>query len=293
MTLTNQANLFGGRTLIVGFEGWSDAGEAASGAVRFMALQANAEAGYSVDPDDYYDYQFSRPTVSLDEDGVRQLTWPGAELYTPDSEVLVQTGSERMFFLLGAEPSRNWKAFVGEISEWVLELGIQAVIFLGSIPADTPHTRPIHVSTTSQNENVRHLFGAERSSYQGPVGIQTVLALDFERLGIPTIAVWASVPHYVQNGPSPKAMLALVTEVEKLAKVEFEHSDLATEAFAWERGIDELAENDEEMAGYIQQLEENRDANDKANITGDELALEFEKFLATQNDGDETEEGKA
>lgn len=288
--MSYEHNIFGGRTLVVGFEGWSDSGEAASGAVRFMALQGNSEVNYAVDPDDYYDYQYSRPTVGLDEDGQRQLSWPGAELLTPESDSPATLADNELFYLLGAEPSRNWKAFVSEVSEWVQELEIQSVIFLGSIPADTPHTRPIHLSSTSQNEFVRRNFGAERSSYQGPVGIQTVLAMEFERLGIPTIALWASVPHYVQNGPSPKAMLALVTGVEKLTGTEFDHTDLSAEAFAWERGIDELAENDEEMSNYIQQLEASRDASDQASMSGDELAMEFEKFLANQNDGDENPE---
>jgi predicted ATP-grasp superfamily ATP-dependent carboligase len=283
----NNQRIFSGRTLVVGFEGWSDAGEAASGAVRFMALQTNAEAIYAVDPEDYYDFQYSRPSVSLDEDGARQLTWPGTELYAPDPDTLVALPSERIYYLFGAEPGRNWKSFVAEITEWVLEQGIESVIFLGSIPADAPHTRPIHVVANSQNEFVRHQHGAERSNYQGPVGIQTVLALEFEKNGIPTMALWASVPHYVQNGPSPKAMLALITEVERYTGCEFDRGELANEAFAWERSIDELAENDEEMQGYIQQLEESRDVSDKAAISGDELALEFERFLATQADGED------
>ncbi len=286
----NNQRIFSGRTLVVGFEGWSDAGEAASGAVRFMALQTNAEAVYAVDPEDYYDFQYSRPSVSLDEDGARQLTWPGTELYAPDPDTLVASPNERIFYLFGAEPGRNWKSFVAEICEWVLEQGIQAVIFLGSIPADAPHTRPINVTANSQNEFVRHQHGAERSNYQGPVGIQTVLAMEFEKHGIPTMALWASVPHYVQNGPSPKAMLALVTEIERYTGCEFERGELANEAFTWERSIDELAENDEEMQGYIAQLEESRDVSDKAAISGDELALEFERFLANQTDGEEPSE---
>jgi hypothetical protein len=226
--------------------------------------------------------------VSLDEDGARQLTWPGTELYAPDPDTLVASPNERIYYLFGAEPGRNWKSFVAEITEWVLEQGIESVIFLGSIPADAPHTRPIHVVANSQNEFVRHQHGAERSNYQGPVGIQTVLALEFEKNGIPTMALWASVPHYVQNGPSPKAMLALITEIERYTGCEFERTELANEAFAWERSIDELAENDEEMQGYIQQLEESRDVSDKASISGDELAMEFERFLANQADGDES-----
>ncbi len=279
-TLNNR--IFSGRTLVVGFEGWSDSGEAASGAVRFMALQSDADVVYTVETEDYYDFQYSRPTVSLDEDGARQLTWPGTEFFAPNPDHLSKAANEQLYFLVGAEPSRNWKAFVVEVSEWVIEQGIESVIFLGSIPADTPHTRPIHVVANSQNALVRSQHGAEKSSYQGPVGIQTLLALEFERNGIPTMALWASVPHYVQNGPSPKATLALVAELEKYTGASFDQTDLASDAFTWERNIDELAENDEEMQGYIQQLEESRDSADTESISGDEIALEFERFLASQ-----------
>ncbi len=276
------SKLFTGRTLLVGFEGWSDAAEGASGAANFMALQSGAQIAYAVDPEDFYDFQYNRPTVSTDEDGTRQLEWPGVELYVPDQDTVIENSFERLFFLFGAEPSRNWRMFTAEVIDWITEQDIQSVIFLGSIPSDAPHTRPIAVSQTSQNELVRHTYGIERSNYHGPVGIQTVLSLELEKLGIPCMSLWAAVPHYVQNGPSPKAMLALISAVEQYLDVEFDHTDLATEAFEWERNIDELAENDEEMSSYIRTLEESRDAADKANVSGDELALEFERFLASQ-----------
>ncbi len=281
-----EPNIFSGRTLIVGFDGWSDSADAASGAARFMALASGADLVGLVDPEDFYDFLFSRPQVTLDEDGQRQITWPGAELYAPSSDAAADSSLERLYFLIGSEPSRRWKSFVAEILELITDQDIQAVIFLGSIPADSPHTRPISVVAHSQNELVRSQTGAERSGYQGPVGIQSVLAIELERLGIPTMALWASIPHYVQNGPSPKAMLALVNEVERYVKVTFDHSDLATEAFAWERNIDELAENDEEMASYIEQLEKSRDESDSDAASGDALAMEFERFLASQTDAD-------
>ena len=278
----NEPNVFSGRTLIVGFDGWSDSADAARGAARFMAVAAGAELVGLVDPEDFYDFLFSRPQVTLDEDGARQITWPGAELYAPSVAAEVDSEYNRIFFLIGSEPSRRWKAFVAEIVELITDQDIQAVIFLGAIPADSPHTRPISIVAHSQNELVRSTTSAERSNYQGPVGIQSVLAVELERLGIPTMALWASIPHYVQNGPSPKAMLALVAEVERYLGVTFDRKDLATEAFAWERNIDELAESDEEMANYIEQLEQSRDASDSEAASGDALAIEFERFLASQ-----------
>lgn len=274
-------SIFSGRTLIVGFDGWSDSADAASGAARYLTIQSKAEMIEQIDSEEYYDFLFSRPTVNLDEDGQRQIAWPTAELYAP-SEEAPSSAFERLFFLLGSEPSRRWKAFVSELMEMIVDQEIDAVIFLGSIPADAPHTRPVPVSVHSQNQLVREVTGAEKSNYQGPVGIQSVLALELERAGIPTIALWASVPHYVQNGPSPKAMLALVTAIEGFLGVQFDHKELADEAFTWERNIDELAENDEDMAGYIEQLEQARDTSDSEAASGDSIAMEFEKFLASQ-----------
>jgi proteasome assembly chaperone (PAC2) family protein len=282
--------IFSGRTLIVGFDGWSDSADAASGAVRYLTLQSKSEMIEQLDSEEYYDYIFTRPQVSLDEDGQRQIAWPTAEFFAPSLEDGAPQFA-KLFFLLGSEPSRRWKAFVSELMEIIVDQEIQAVVFLGSIPADTPHTRPVPVSAHSQNQLVREQTGAEKSNYQGPVGVQSVLSMELEAAGIPTLALWASVPHYVQNGPSPKAMLALVSELEKYLGIQFDHKDLATEAFTWERSIDELAENDEDMAGYIEQLEQTRDATDSEAASGDSLAMEFEKFLASQSDKTEGESG--
>lgn len=285
--------MFSGRTLIVGFDGWSDAADAASGAARYLTLQAKAELIEQIDSEEYYDYIFSRPQVSQDEEGERQVAWPTAEFYVPNPENTDTAAHSRLYFLLGSEPSRRWKAFVSELMEVIVDQEIESVIFLGSIPADAPHTRPIPVSSHSQNQQVREQTGAEKSNYQGPVGIQSIIAMECETAGIATLALWASVPHYVQNGPSPKAMLALVTELERFLGVQFEHQDLSNEAFQWERNIDELAENDEDMAGYIEQLEQTRDATDSEAASGDSLAMEFERFLANQNEKTEGESGES
>jgi predicted ATP-grasp superfamily ATP-dependent carboligase len=168
--------------------------------------------------------------------------------------------------------------------EMIEDREIDSVIFLGAMLADVPHTRPIGVMATSQSEAVREQFAIERSHYEGPVGILSVLGLALEKAGIPSIALWASVPHYVHNTPSPKATLALLIELEKYLGVQFGHGSLADEAFTWERGIDEVAEADEDMAGYIAQLEKTRDEVESPAASGDALAMEFEKFLREADD---------
>lgn len=273
-------NIFAGRTLIVAFEGWNDAAESASAAAKFIAEKLNADVVATVDPEDYYDFQFTRPSVSFDGEGNRQISWPSTDLCAPGVEVVAENPDlGRIHVLLGVEPSRRWQSFTAEVMEMIEDREIDSVLFLGAMLADVPHTRPISVSSTSQNELARNELNLERSHYEGPVGILSVLGIALEKAGIPSVALWASVPHYVHNTPSPKATLALLVEVEKYLGVQFDHGSLADEAFTWERGIDEVAEGDEDMAGYIAQLEKTRDEVESPAASGDALAMEFEKFL--------------
>ena len=286
------AQIFSGRTLIVAFEGWNDAAESASGAVKFICEQIKADVVASVDPEDYYDFQFTRPTVSYDGDGGRVLDWPGTEMCIPSAEAVAENPTiAKLSVLVGTEPARRWKSFAAEIMEMVEDREIEAVLFLGAMLADVPHTRPIAVMSTSQNEHARQELEIERSQYEGPVGILSVLGIELEKAGIPAVALWASVPHYVHNTPSPKATLSLLIEVERMLGVQFEHGKLGEEAFAWERGIDEIAEGDDEMSNYISQLEKTRDEAESPAATGESLAKEFEKFLRAETKTDPDAEG--
>lgn len=288
------AQIFSGRTLIVAFEGWNDSAESASGAVKFICEQIKADVVASVDPEDYYDFQFTRPTVSYDIDGGRVLDWPGTEMCIPSAEAILENPSiAKLSVLVGTEPARRWKSFAAEVMEMVEDRDIQAVLFLGAMLADVPHTRPIGVMATSQNEHARAELEIEKSQYEGPVGILSVLGIELEKAGIPAVALWASVPHYVHNTPSPKATLSLLIEVEKLVGVQFEHGKLGEEAFAWERGIDEIAEGDDEMSNYISQLEKTRDEVESSAATGESIAKEFEKFLRAETKVDPDSEDEA
>jgi hypothetical protein len=266
--------------LIVAFEGWNDAGEAASGAAKVVARFLESDVVSAIDPEDYYDFQFSRPMVSTDEDGNRQLAWPTTELYAPGVSVVQSTPHlARIHVLLGVEPSRRWKAFTAEILEMVEDREIDAVVFLGSLLADVPHSRPIPTNITSQNQQLRVEKGFEKSDYEGPVGILSVLGMALERAGIATLSIWGSVPHYAHTPPVPKASLALINELERVLGIEFGHETLVEDAFAWERGVDEACETDEELAAYVKTLESARDEYEAGVASGDELAAEVERFL--------------
>ncbi len=269
-----------GRVLIVAFEGWNDAGEAASGAARVVARALESDVVGAIDPEDYYDFQFSRPMVSFDEEGNRRLAWPTTELYAPGISI-VQSRQDlaRVHVLLGVEPSRRWKAFTAEVLELIEDREIDAVVFLGALLADVPHSRPIPTTITSQNQTLRLEQGFEKSDYEGPVGILSVLGLALEKAGIATLSIWGSVPHYAHTPPVPKASLALLREVERVLGLEFGHETLAEDSFAWERGVDEACEVDEELAGYVKTLETARDEYEAGVASGDELAAEVERYL--------------
>ena len=288
--MSNQ--IFSGRTLIVAFEGWNDAAEAASGAAKYLVEKTGVESVAMVDPEDYYDFQFARPSVFFDENGDRQLSWPNTEMCAPTAASRVAHPEfANIHLMIGVEPSRRWRGFTEEILEMVVDREIDTVIFLGAMLAEVPHTRPIGVSSTSQNEAVREQLDIERSRYEGQVGILTVMGHAFEANNIATLALWASVPHYVHNTPSPQAMLSLVAELEKLLNLNFDRADLAEQAFSWERGVDEVSLADDEMQGYIAELEKKHDEAESEQASGDFLANEFEKFLR-QNEGETPESGE-
>ena len=272
--------MLAGRILLVAFEGWNDATEAASGALRTISDQLKVQTLEAVDPEDYYDFQFARPMLELDDQGNRSLSWPGTELLQASPEGLkAYPGAKDLYLLLGSEPSRRWISFASEVMEMVQDREIDAVVMLGAMLADVPHTRPMPIFKSSQNPALQQLFALEPSKYEGPVGILTVLAQAFEAEGSPVLSLWGSVPHYVHNTQNPKASLGFLSELSSLTGLEFDTAALAEAAFEWERSIDELSESDEEMAGYIEQLEKSRDAYESELASGDAIAKELEKFL--------------
>ncbi len=292
----SESGIFTGRMLVVAFEGWNDAGEAASGAVTTLKDLLELSPIAEIDSEKYFDYQFNRPTVSVDEDGNRLLTWPTVATYGPaalatdrdsrgeggehdGASHAVGDNSSNIYLLLGTEPSRNWRSFTDEIMATIRESRITGIVFLGAMLADVPHTRPISVFVGSENEEVRAALGVERSSYEGPVGILSVLGDAAEKAGIPTVSIWASVPHYVHNAPSPKATLAIIDKLEEIIDIVIPRGELVDESAAWENGIDVLAGEDEEMATYIAQLEQARDTVDSPEASGEAIAQEFERYL--------------
>lgn len=275
-------DVLGSRIVIVAFDGWNDAGEGASGAVEALRAASDYELVHSVDPELYFDYQYTRPSSQMDAEGRRQLKWPEAGLWRPRDP---GPGPE-FWVLTGVEPARTWQAFASEFIDVALRDDITGVVTLGAMLSDVPHTRPISIFASSQNEQVRDAHGLERSLYEGPVGILSVFEQYAENAGIPTASLWASVPHYVATAtPSPKVTLALLDRLEELTGVDVPRDSLRTEAAAWEASIDAAAADDEDMAEYIRQLERTRDTWDSPEASGDAIAQAFERYLRRRDDG--------
>jgi hypothetical protein len=275
-------DVLGSRIIIAAFDGWNDAGEAASGAIAALRSMTDYDLVHSIDPELYFDYQYTRPATKMDGEGRRQLTWPEAGLWRPRDPA---AGPE-FWLLTGVEPARTWQSFAAEFIDVALRDDVTGLVTLGAMLSDVPHTRPISIFASSQNDDVRDAYGLERSMYEGPVGILSVFEHFAENAGIPTASLWASVPHYVASAtPSPKVTLALLDRLEELTGVDVPRDNLRTEAAAWEASIDAAAADDEDMAEYIRQLERTRDTWDSPEASGDAIAQAFERYLKRRGDG--------
>lgn len=263
--------------MIVAFEGWNDAGEAASDLVAHLAQAWDAVPMAALDPEDYYDFQVNRPRAVL-EDGRRRVQWRTTRILLARPPGL----GRDVVLVSGIEPSFRWRGFTVELMQYAQEAEVATVLFLGALMADVPHTRGIPVTATSEDDQTVHRFDLKRSTYEGPTGIIGVLADAATQAGLTTMSFWAAVPHYAGHAPSPKATLALLQRVERVLGHPLPKGTLADDAKAWERGIDDLAETDEEVAEYVEALEQAQDTAQLPEASGDAIAREFERYLRGQ-----------
>jgi predicted ATP-grasp superfamily ATP-dependent carboligase len=261
--------------MLAAFEGWNDAGEAASGAVAHLQRVWQAELVTELDPEDYHDFQVNRPVVSFAEDGRRRLTWPTTRIYRAHP----RAAGRDVVLVCGVEPSMRWRAYVAELLAIADDLGVRTLITLAALLADVPHTRPIPVTGTSEDAGLQQRLGLEPSSYEGATGIVGVLQDGAAGVGLAGLSLWAAVPHYVGQPPSPKATLALLRRVEEALDLTVPLEDLPEDARAWEHGVDELAEEDGEIGAYVRQLEDAKDTADLPEASGEAIAREFERYL--------------
>ena len=271
--------------MVAAFEGWNDAGDAASSAVGHLESEWKGEVFAALDAEDYYDFQVNRPQVWMDG-GVRKVTWPTTRLSVVRAESAGGKGKPRDLVLVrGIEPSMRWRSFCNELLGFAHELGVELVVVMGALLGDTPHTRPVPVTGVTSDPDLARTMNLEESRYEGPTGIVGLLQEACTHAGVPAASLWAGVPHYVSQPPNPKATLALLNRLEDLLSLRIPLGELPEDARAWQLGVDQLAAEDSEVAEYVQSLEDARDTAELPEASGEAIAQEFERYLRRRDGG--------
>jgi len=266
--------------LLAAFEGWNDAGEAATTAVRYLRDRWGAHRVATIDPEEFFDFTSTRPQVRLRNGTTREIVWPANELWSAS----LATEGRDVVMIIGSEPQLKWRTFCGELVDAARELDVELVVVLGALLADVAHTRPVRVTGAAASPELVGRSGLVRSQYEGPTGIVGVLHDALARAEIPSASLWASVPHYVGATQSPKAALALIERTARLIDVPVVTADLAQLAVDYERQVDEVVAADDDAVAYIRRLEEDADREGLELRSGEELAAELQQFLRDQGD---------
>jgi hypothetical protein len=301
--------------LVAAFEGWNDAGDAASDAVRWLARTIGAREFATLDAEEYFDFQAARPQVELVDGVVRRLAWPSVRFLAGGD---LRIGRE-FVLCLGTEPNLRWPTFCEDVLHVANETGCTTAVTLGALLADVPHSRPVRVSGSAIDDETAHRLGIERSRYQGPTGIVGVLHNAAREVGLSTGSFWAPVPHYVATPPNPKATRALLDRLAAFLGVRLDLTDLDIAAAAWERSVADVVAGDADVTSYVERLEARFDTNEDDDEdddidgfltvedlddeddedededeldedelpSGDTLAADFERYLREHNSGDE------
>ncbi len=260
--------------VIAAFEGWNDAGEAATHSIRYLVEAWGAKDFASIDPEEFYDFTTTRPQVRIDEGDLRRIDWP-ANIF----HVATAAGRPDVVLLSGVEPQLRWRTFCAQIIDVADAVGARLVLTLGALLADVPHSRPTSVFGTAYDTKVIEALHLEPSHYEGPTGIVGVLHAECGHRNINSASLWAAVPSYVASAPSPKAAMALVDRVGTLLGVTVTLDPLQGAANEYEEQINQLVSEDPETEAYVRHLEDQHDRNDSAVESVDELVAEVERFL--------------
>lgn len=271
--------------LVAGFEGWNDAADAASSAAAWLAQHGKGDPRRvaSVDPETHFDFQSRRPQVELVDGVTRSITWP-ENVFT-----IVPSRGRDLVVLRGVEPSYRWRSFCGAVLSVARKTECEMVVTFGALLADVPHTRDARITGTSTDPELIDRLGLAHSRYEGPTGIVGVLHDQCRVAGVPSVSLWAPVPHYLAAPPNPPATLALLDRANGLLDLQLDLGPLERTAVTWREKVDEVALADDDVRQYVTTLEERYDENAEADQSwgenlpsGDELASELERFLREQ-----------
>ncbi|MDX6719653.1 MAG: hypothetical protein QOJ63_1907 [Solirubrobacteraceae bacterium] len=269
--------------IICAFSGWNDAGDAASAALTFIGESLQAERFARIDPEDFYDFQSTRPQIAFTAERKREITWPGIEIYA----ARVPRAPRDLILVQGPEPSMRWRSFCQHIIDLAEALGTQLVVTMGALLADVPHSHPVAITGLASDDALVDKLGLAETTYEGATGIVGVLHTACTDAGLPSASLWASVPHYVAAAPNPKAALALVRKIESLVAVSVDATDLENATGDYERQVSRAVQSDPEVQAFVERLEEaagqdTRPLGPGDLPSGDAIASEFQRFLRQQ-----------
>jgi len=275
--------------LVAAFRGWNDGGQGASLAAGYLAKEWEGARFAEIDPENFYDFQATRPHVSLEEGLTRKLDWPDNGFF----HAAIPGTDRDAVIMLGTEPNLRWRTFAGLVRGLAEDLGVERVVTFGSLLADVPHTRPSPVTAAASDESLMEELGLEPSRYEGPTGIVGVLLDTFRAEGVTSLSLWAAVPHYVSLAPSPRAALALVRRFGELMEIDVDVTDLEQAADEYSDQVSEAVSADADTAAYVEELERRVDMmNAEEDLpSGDTLAAELTRFLRERDEQDDRDEG--
>ena len=259
---------------IAAFEGWNDAADASTAAIEHLEQVWSAKTVAELDPEEFYDFQVNRPTVTQGETSGRRIVWPTTRFAVASPP---GAGSD-VVLIRGIEPSTRWRSFCAEVLELCHSLEVNKVVLLGALLADVPYARSLPISGSASDRADIERFGLTVTKYEGPTGIVGVLHEACRTAEIEAVSFWVHVPHYANNPPCPKATLALLHRIEEVLDMQVPMADLAEESAQWEERLRAAAEQDAELAEYVRELEE-RAGEDLSPQSGDEIAQQIERYL--------------
>ena len=269
--------------IIAAFSGWNDAGDAASAALTFIGESLGAERFARLDPEEFYDFQATRPHIGFTDDHKREVTWPGIEIFA----ARVPRAPRDLILVQGPEPSMRWRTFCRHLVDLAEALDTQLVVTMGALLADVPHTHPVSITGLASDDALVDKISLRETTYEGPTGIVGVLHAACMDAGLPSASLWAAVPHYVAAAPNPKAALALVRKVETLVAVTVDASELESATEDYERQVSQAVQSDPDVQAFVERLEQAAE-RDTSQLgpgdlpSGDAIASEFPRFLRQQ-----------
>jgi proteasome assembly chaperone (PAC2) family protein len=268
--------------LVTAFRGWNDGGQGASLAAQHLVTTWDAEKFADIDPEGFFDFQATRPRVSLIDGLTRHIDWPENDFFH------ASPGDERdIVLLVGTEPNVRWRTFTELVVELVQDLGIELIISLGALLADVPHTRPAPVTGAGSDPELVERLGLQASRYEGPTGIVGVLHDACRQAGIPSVSFWAAVPHYVSLAPSPRAALALCDRLSALLEMPIDVAELEAMVEGYTSHVTEAVSSDEDAVAYVDELEQRVDLIEEHDVpSGESIAAELTRFLREREEGD-------